>query len=60
MYKHTTNVTVKLAIVTEDRMSAEELEEVINEIEYEFAGQYGTVSTVFEDAEVISTNRAVK
>lgn len=60
MYKHTAFVTVRLSIETEDSLSAEELEELVHEIDYEFSSDYGTVSTSIEDTDFISTNRVAK
>jgi hypothetical protein len=60
MYKHTAFVTVRLSIETEDSLSAEELEELIHSLDYEFSSDYGVVSTLIEDANIISTNRVVK
>lgn len=60
MYKHVAFVTVRLSIETEDSLSAEELEELIHAIDYEFSSDYGTVNTSIEDADFISTNRAIK
>lgn len=60
MYKHTVFVTVRLSIETEDSLSAEELEELIHEIDYEFSSDYGTVSTLIEDPSFVSMNRIVK
>jgi hypothetical protein len=60
MYKHVALVTVRLSLETEDSLSAEELEELIHSLDYEFSSDYAKCSTVIEDADFISTNRALK
>lgn len=60
MYKHVALVTVRLSLETEDSLSAEELEELIHSIDYEFSSDYAKCSTTIEDADFISTNRVIK
>ena len=60
MYKHVAVLEVRLNIETEDSLSAEELEELFHEIDYEFSSDYGTVSTRIDDCKFTSTNRPVK
>jgi len=60
MYKHTTMLTVRLNLETEEPLSAEELEELIHSLDYEFSSDYAKCSTQIEDADFISTNRALK
>lgn len=60
MYKHVAVLEVRLSIETEDSLSAEELEELIYSMDYEFSSDYGTISTNIEDTHFISTNRVVK
>jgi hypothetical protein len=60
MYKHVAVLTVRVTIETEESMSAEELEEIIHTLDYEFSSEYAKISTVVEDAHTISSNRAVK
>jgi len=60
MYKHVAFVTVKLSLETEEPLSAEELEELIHSLDYEFSSDYAKCSTQIEDADFVSTNRAQK
>jgi hypothetical protein len=53
-------LTVRLNLETEEPLSAEELEELIHSLDYEFSSDYAKCSTQIEDADFISTNRALK
>ncbi len=58
-YKHTIAMTVILKLETEDRLDSDELEEMINELEYSFESDYGHVVTTIEEQEIIAINRSV-
>lgn len=60
MYKHTLVLEARLNIETEDTLTAEELEELVHSLDYEFSSDYATITTRIEDADFISTNRIVK
>jgi hypothetical protein len=60
MYKHVAFITVRLSLETDETLSAEELEELLHSLDYEFSSDYAKCSTVIEDVEFISTNRALK
>ena len=60
MYKHSAMISVRLNLETEDSLSAEELEELIHSLDYEFSSDYAKCSTIIEDANFISMNRAIK
>jgi hypothetical protein len=60
MYKHSAMISVRLNLETEDSLSAEELEELIHSLDYEFSSDYAKCSTMIEDANFISTNKAIK
>lgn len=53
-------ITVRVTLETEERLSAEELEELVHQIDYEFSSDYAQCSTTIEDADFIISNRAVK
>lgn len=59
MYSHTATLNVRLKITTEDALSAEELEELIHSLDYEFSSDYASVSTLIEDADFTTTNRLI-
>jgi hypothetical protein len=60
MYKHVSMITVRLSLETEEPLSAEELEELIHSLDYEFSSDYAKCSTQIEDADFIITNRVLK
>jgi hypothetical protein len=60
MYKHVAVLEVRLSIETEDSLSAEELEELLHSLDYEFSSDYGAVSTQIEEGSFTSMNRAIK
>lgn len=60
MYKHSAMISVRLNLETEELLSAEELEELINSLDYEFSSDYAKCSTMIEDANFVSTNKVLK
>lgn len=60
MYKHAAMITVRVALETDETLSAEELEELVHEIDYEFSSDYAQCATALEDVDFVSTNRVVK
>jgi hypothetical protein len=60
MYKHVALLNVVLSIETEEALSAEELEELIHSLDYEFSSDYAKCSTIIEDTHFTSTNRKTK
>jgi hypothetical protein len=53
-------ITVRLSLETEEPLSAEELEELIHSLDYEFSSDYAKCSTLIEDADFVSTNKVLK
>jgi hypothetical protein len=53
-------ISVRLNLETEELLSAEELEELINSLDYEFSSDYAKCSTMIEDANFVSTNKVLK
>lgn len=58
-YKHTVAMTVILKLETEDRLDPDELDQMIDELEYSFESDYGHVVTTIEEQEIIAINRSV-
>lgn len=58
-YKHTVAMTVILKLETEDRLDPDELDQMIDELEYSFESDYGHVITTIEEQEIIAINRSV-
>ena len=61
MYKHVAVLEMRLEIETEDSLSAEELEEMLHEIDYEFSSDYGNITTqIIKESSILQSNRIVK
>ena len=60
MYKHTVMLQSVLTIQTEEEMSLEELENVVNELDYEVTSEYGSVRIVSSETDFISYNKSIK
>jgi len=58
-YKHTVAMTVILKLETEDRLDPDELEQMIEELDYSFESDYGHVVTTLEEHEIVTINRSV-
>ena len=59
-YKHIVTLEARLTIQTEEKMSLEELENILHELEYEVTSEYGIVTISNIDTEIASYNKSVK
>lgn len=59
-YKHIVTLEARLTIQTEEKMSLEELENILHELEYEVTSEYGSVTVSNIDTDFISYNKSIK
>lgn len=61
MYKHVAVLEIRLEIETGETLSAEELEELMHELDYEFSSDYGNITTqIIKESSILQSNRLVK
>jgi hypothetical protein len=58
-YKHTISLNIILTLETSEKLDPDELEVVVQELNYNFESDYGWSATIIDDFEILSHNRKI-